>query len=210
MIKLKIRRGDNFSVMDYLAQLNLIASNWGSFNANTLRKLNTLHQKILNQIQKDANKNIVPSTFNIDDLIELSYKGDLPEGYINQIKQYLLDQGLIYKDGDLLSYIKNVRSKGKMSLTESNARQNKRMNPGFNMIMMDTEFPIDQQTGQYIINMLPFEQVEALIQSGQVKNYELIPTLQTGIYIIALHDLNNNIQFAYVIYEPSSQQIFKV
>ncbi len=128
--------------MTHLAQLNIIASNLG------IPYMEKLHQKILDQIQKDGSKNVVPSTSDINNLTELNYKEDLSNAYLDQIEKYLLDNELIYESFNPVSYVKNVRSKGKISLPEFNFRKNKNKNVRF-----EGEYPIDQKTGLYIIDI---------------------------------------------------------
>lgn len=126
--------------------------------------------KLLQKLQKYAEKNVVLSTEFVNDFFE-EYFGDedgseednSTEEHFDEMVKSLLDRGLIYKFGDKDSYLSLVRSQGKISLSE------KRMMSALKkrkITFRDNEFPINEDGSYNIpINKVEFDN---LVSTGQI------------------------------------------
>lgn len=108
----------------------------------------------LKTIEEAADKNLVLSTFDLSDLLEeyLSQDDSICEDENDKdlesiIITFFSDQELVYTWRDRNSYLKLVRSRGKLSLQEDIMQKSL----GRGIKFRDTEFPVNDN-GEYIVN----------------------------------------------------------
>ena len=100
--------------------------------------------------------NIVPSTEDIDDLLDYfcskTRDDDITEDIINKISRTISKTGIIYVSGNIESYKKIVVDLHKVSKREHEMMKGIKQGnkQGFNIIYRDTEFPVDA-AGRYIV-----------------------------------------------------------
>lgn len=129
---------------------NKITENYKKENFDWYKEINRL-------IKFYSSKNIVFNISNIEEIFQYltqytEINNDETDEIIKKINVKLIENELIYVYGDEKSYIKLVKNKNKISYSESQYIKTINSNQYMNVVFNDTEFPVDNKTGEYIMN----------------------------------------------------------